>query len=180
MISTPDAVLQTVIKRALIDSGCPVVIVTELMENSHERHWPPGLSTLEARQLNRRVYENYICKRIPGNYCISSFLHLLIVIVIIIITLTISNAITRVWRVGYRLYNISICYIISLSYDISDISPSFTIFSVWLRMSTYNKRIWWWWWWWWWTDNNRQNNNNNNIKPSCCWDSQSYCIWRIN
>jgi len=66
MISTPDSVLQTVIKRALIDSGCPTHIVTELMENSHERRWPPGLSTLEARQLNRRVYENYICKRIPG------------------------------------------------------------------------------------------------------------------
>ena len=68
MISTPDSVLQTVIKRALIDSGCPGNIVTELMENSHERRWPPGLSTLEARQLNRRFYENYVCKRIPGTY----------------------------------------------------------------------------------------------------------------
>jgi len=66
MISTPDSVLQTVIKRALMECGCPAHIVTELMENSHERHWPPGLSTLEARQLNRRVYENYICKRVPG------------------------------------------------------------------------------------------------------------------
>jgi len=66
MISTPDSVLQTVIKRALIDSGCPAHIVVELMENSHERRWPAGLSTLEARQLNRRVYENYICKRVPG------------------------------------------------------------------------------------------------------------------
>ena len=68
MISTPDSVLQTVIKRALIESGCPAQIVTELIENSHERRWPPGLSTLEARQLNRRVYENYICKRIPGKH----------------------------------------------------------------------------------------------------------------
>lgn len=66
MISTPDTVLQTVIKRALIDSGCPASIVNDLMENSHERRWPPGLGTLEARQLNRRLYENYICKRIPG------------------------------------------------------------------------------------------------------------------
>ena len=78
MISTPDSVLQTVIKRALIDSGCPAHIVVELMENSHERRWPAGLSTLEARQLNRRVYENYICKRVPGNhilcYCISLML----------------------------------------------------------------------------------------------------------
>ena len=67
MISTPDAVLQAVIKRALMDSGCPSHIVTELMENAHERRWPPGLSTLETRQLNRRQYENYVTKRIPGN-----------------------------------------------------------------------------------------------------------------
>ena len=66
MISTPDAVLQAVIKRALIDSGCPSHIVTDLMENAHERRWPPGLSTLETRQLNRRQYENYITKKIPG------------------------------------------------------------------------------------------------------------------
>lgn len=69
MISTPDAVLQAVIKRALIDSGCPTHIVTELMENAHERRWPNGLSTLETRQLNRRQYENYVAKRIPGKVC---------------------------------------------------------------------------------------------------------------
>lgn len=66
MISTPDAVLQAVIKRALIDSGSPPHIVNELMENAHERRWPNGLSTLETRQLNRRQYENYVTKRIPG------------------------------------------------------------------------------------------------------------------
>ena len=66
MISTPDAVLQAVIKRSLIDSGCPSHIVNELMENAHERRWPQGLSTLETRQLNRRQYENYVTKRIPG------------------------------------------------------------------------------------------------------------------
>jgi len=70
MISTPDAVLQAVIKRALIDSGCPPHIVNELMENAHERRWPPGLSTLETRQLNRRQYENYITKRIPGKQAV--------------------------------------------------------------------------------------------------------------
>lgn len=70
MISTPDAVLQAVIKRALIDSGCPSHIVGELMENAHERRWPPGLSTLETRQLNRRQYENYITKRIPGKQAV--------------------------------------------------------------------------------------------------------------
>ncbi|KAK3083181.1 hypothetical protein FSP39_015890 [Pinctada imbricata] len=70
MISTPDAVLQAVIKRALIDSGCPSHIVNELMENAHERRWPSGLSTLETRQLNRRQYENYVTKRIPGKQAV--------------------------------------------------------------------------------------------------------------
>ena len=80
MISTPDAVLQAVIKRALIDSGCPDHIIQELMENAHERRWPPGLSTLETRQLHRRQYENYITKRIPGKqvcilrFCLWSFI----------------------------------------------------------------------------------------------------------
>jgi E3 ubiquitin-protein ligase NRDP1 len=66
MISTPDAVLQAVIKRALMDSACPAHVVSQLMDNAHERQWPPGLSTLETRQLNRRHYENYVTKRIPG------------------------------------------------------------------------------------------------------------------
>ncbi|XP_064598381.1 LOW QUALITY PROTEIN: E3 ubiquitin-protein ligase NRDP1-like [Liolophura sinensis] len=70
MISTPDAVLQAVIKRAQMDSGCPSHIVNELMENAHERRWPPGLSTLETRQLNRRQYENYVTKRIPGRQAV--------------------------------------------------------------------------------------------------------------
>ena len=68
MISTPDAVLQAVIKRALIESGSPSHVVSELMENAHERRWPQGLSTLETRQLNRRQYENYLTKRIPGKF----------------------------------------------------------------------------------------------------------------
>ncbi|CAG5130714.1 unnamed protein product [Candidula unifasciata] len=70
MISTPDAVLQAVIKRALIESGCPSHVVSELMENAHERKWPNGLNTLETRQLNRRQYENYITKRIPGKHAV--------------------------------------------------------------------------------------------------------------
>jgi len=77
MISTPDSVLQSVIKRALVDSGCPAAIVTELIENSHERRWPPGLSTLEVRQLNRRVFDNFVCKRIPGKRLITVSLSLL-------------------------------------------------------------------------------------------------------
>ncbi|KAG9333988.1 hypothetical protein JZ751_009304 [Albula glossodonta] len=70
MISTPDAVLQAVIKRSLIDSGCPLSIVNDLIENAHERNWPQGLATLETRQMNRRYYENYVAKRIPGKQAV--------------------------------------------------------------------------------------------------------------
>ncbi|KAG8195397.1 hypothetical protein JTE90_001409 [Oedothorax gibbosus] len=70
MISTPDSVLQTVVQRALVESGCPVHVAAELMENAHERRWPTGLSTLETRQSNRRYYENYVCKRIPGKQAV--------------------------------------------------------------------------------------------------------------
>jgi E3 ubiquitin-protein ligase NRDP1 len=51
MISTPDVVLQAAIKSALIESGCPINITDELMENAHERHWPEGLSTLGIKSL---------------------------------------------------------------------------------------------------------------------------------
>ncbi|KAK4302261.1 hypothetical protein Pmani_025637 [Petrolisthes manimaculis] len=70
MISTPDAMLQAVIRRALSESGCPPHIIDQLMENAHERRWPPGLSTLETRQMNRRHYESYICKRVPGKQAV--------------------------------------------------------------------------------------------------------------
>ena len=70
MISTPDAVLQAVIRRCLADSGCPPSILNELMENAHERKWPTGLSTLETRQLNRRRYEQFVSKRIPGKQAV--------------------------------------------------------------------------------------------------------------
>ena len=65
MISTPDAVLQAMIKRSLQESGCPGHIVTELMENAHERRWPPGLQTLETRQMNRLVHEEKL-KNLAG------------------------------------------------------------------------------------------------------------------
>ncbi|UJR07931.1 hypothetical protein I4U23_012214 [Adineta vaga] len=70
MISTPDVVLQDTIKHALMDSGCPFDVTNQLMENAHERHWPEGLSTLETRQLNRRHYESYICRRILGQQAV--------------------------------------------------------------------------------------------------------------
>jgi len=70
MISTPDAVLQAMIKRSLEESGCPGHIVNELMENAHERRWPPGLQTLETRQMNRRQYEQYTARRIPGKQAV--------------------------------------------------------------------------------------------------------------
>lgn len=61
------------IKRALSESGCPPHILDNLMENCHERRWPRGLSSLETRQNNRRIYDNYICRRVPGkNYTFCS------------------------------------------------------------------------------------------------------------
>lgn len=68
MISTPDDALQRMIKRTLNEMGCPVHILDDLMENCHECRWPPGLCSLETRQNNRRQYENYVCKRVPGLY----------------------------------------------------------------------------------------------------------------
>lgn len=70
MISTPDEVLQRMIKRTLGEIGCPSHILNDLMENCHERRWPRGLSSLETRQNNRRQYENYVCKRVPGKQAV--------------------------------------------------------------------------------------------------------------
>ncbi|KAI1291877.1 E3 ubiquitin-protein ligase NRDP1 [Halotydeus destructor] len=70
MISTPDSSLQESVRKALVDSGCPLHVVAELMENSHERRWPPGLSTLEIRQMNRRVYDSYVCRKIPSRQAV--------------------------------------------------------------------------------------------------------------
>lgn len=70
IISTPDVVLQTVIKRALIDTSCPLSIADELMENAHERRWPVGLWTLETRQIHRHRYEDYVVRRIRGKQAI--------------------------------------------------------------------------------------------------------------
>lgn len=70
IISTPDAVLQTVIKRALIDNKCPSSIINELMENAHEKHWPAGLNTLETRQINRSQYASFVCKRVPNKQAV--------------------------------------------------------------------------------------------------------------
>jgi len=70
VISTPDSVLQRVIRRSLLESGCPNHIVQDLIENAHERRWPRGLSTLETRQLNRRYYDDYVTKRIPGKQAV--------------------------------------------------------------------------------------------------------------
>lgn len=62
--------MQAMIKRTLSESGCPPHIVDDLMENAHERRWPPGLCSLETRQNNRRQYENYVCKRVPGKQAV--------------------------------------------------------------------------------------------------------------
>lgn len=70
LISTPDLSIQLAVKKALIDTGCPNSTVNELMENSHERKWPPGLSTLEIRQVNRPLFDNYICRKITGQQAV--------------------------------------------------------------------------------------------------------------
>lgn len=61
---------QMMVKRALSESGCPPHILDELMENCHERRWPRGLSSLETRQNNRRIYDNYVCRRVPGKQAV--------------------------------------------------------------------------------------------------------------
>lgn len=58
------------VKRALSESGCPPHILDELMENCHERRWPRGLSSLETRQNNRRIYDNYVCRRVPNKQAV--------------------------------------------------------------------------------------------------------------
>ena len=55
MISTPDDILQKVIRRALLESGCPTNVTNELMENAHERHWPQGLATLGKTDRRRKI-----------------------------------------------------------------------------------------------------------------------------
>lgn len=40
------------------------------MENAHESRWPPGLLTLETRQINRRLYEKYVCRRVPNKQAV--------------------------------------------------------------------------------------------------------------
>ncbi|XP_012267210.1 E3 ubiquitin-protein ligase NRDP1 isoform X2 [Athalia rosae] len=70
MISTPDGLLQTVIRRTLSEYNCPPHVIDELMANCHEKKWPPGLRSLETRQSSRRQYENYICKRVPGKQAV--------------------------------------------------------------------------------------------------------------
>lgn len=70
MISTPDAGLQAALERSLLDSGCPASAASQLIANAHERSWPRGLATLEARQTHRRCYKNYVAKRIPGQQAV--------------------------------------------------------------------------------------------------------------
>jgi len=73
MISTPDTVLQNVIRRSLQDSGCPQRLLTELMDRAHERRWPPGLNNLEMRQVgqvNRVCYEQYVTRRVPSRQAV--------------------------------------------------------------------------------------------------------------
>lgn len=70
MISTPDVVLQERIRNALIECACPTESIDLLMKNTHEKHWPQGLSTLETRQQNRQYYESFICRQIPNEQAV--------------------------------------------------------------------------------------------------------------
>lgn len=70
MISTPDEFLQTMVRGALINSNCPELIIDSLMANCHEQSWPLGLRSLNTRQTNRRLYENYSCKRVQGKQAV--------------------------------------------------------------------------------------------------------------
>ena len=66
LISTPDQVLRVLLRRALTDAGCPDDVISTLMENSHEKMYPPGLTTLENRRKNATRLHQYVCKRLPA------------------------------------------------------------------------------------------------------------------
>lgn len=66
LISTPDEPNQECIRSALIRLGCPLGILNELVRNSHEHNWPAGLASLEIRQLNRPLFENYVVRKLPN------------------------------------------------------------------------------------------------------------------
>lgn len=77
LIVDPDSIMQNRVKRALSVSGCPPRLAIELAKNSHVERWPPGLCSLEIRRTyprgimpNRRHYENYYCRKIPGEQAI--------------------------------------------------------------------------------------------------------------
>lgn len=75
LISTPDNFLQNQVREALeltcVATSCPIELIDALMQNSHERAWPPGLRTLERRLFNRAIYEGYACRRVPGSQAVS-------------------------------------------------------------------------------------------------------------
>uniref|UniRef100_A0A1I8F4E9 Small ribosomal subunit protein uS17 n=1 Tax=Macrostomum lignano TaxID=282301 RepID=A0A1I8F4E9_9PLAT len=89
VISTPDLVLQAVVRRSLAETGCPSQqqykslatlllyktsatrrLLTELMDRAHERGWPDGVASLEQRQTNRRQYDSYVIRRVPGKQAV--------------------------------------------------------------------------------------------------------------
>nr|XP_022326008.1 E3 ubiquitin-protein ligase NRDP1-like isoform X2 [Crassostrea virginica]XP_022326009.1 E3 ubiquitin-protein ligase NRDP1-like isoform X2 [Crassostrea virginica] len=70
MISTPNDDMLEGIKSSLTENGCPLHLATELIEKATEKHWPSGLSSLDARQLNREQCEKYVAKRIPGKQAV--------------------------------------------------------------------------------------------------------------
>uniref|UniRef100_A0A1I8H783 E3 ubiquitin-protein ligase NRDP1 n=1 Tax=Macrostomum lignano TaxID=282301 RepID=A0A1I8H783_9PLAT len=45
-------------------------LLTELMDRAHERGWPDGVASLEQRQTNRRQYDSYVIRRVPGKQAV--------------------------------------------------------------------------------------------------------------
>ena len=72
---------QAVIRRSLSESGCPNHILDQLMDNAHERRWPPGLSSLETRQVNNWTF----ISPIGFNKVISTRVKLLVLVMVALV-----------------------------------------------------------------------------------------------
>ena len=55
-----------VIKKALIDSNCPLSILQDFIEKSNENFWPIGLSNVFQREKNLSRLGMYKCRKLKG------------------------------------------------------------------------------------------------------------------
>ncbi len=58
-------------KKALIDSNCPLAILNELLEKSDENNWPVGLSDIFHRDENLTKFRMYKCRKLHGENVIA-------------------------------------------------------------------------------------------------------------